>query len=75
MVNTAHVWEYVVPTDHSKGRALTRTGEQILIKHFGGAVQLTEMDHLSVLFYQAFVPTLTIRKRFVRIFCLGRVRY
>lgn len=56
MVNTAHAWEYAVPTDHSKGRALTRTGERILIKHFGGAVWLTEKDHLSVPFYQAFVP-------------------
>lgn len=26
-----------------------------LIEHFGGAVWLTEMDHLSVPFYQAFV--------------------
>lgn len=56
IVNTAHAWEYVVMTDHSKGRALTRTGERILIKKFGGAVWLTEMDHLSVPFYQAFVP-------------------
>lgn len=47
-------WKYVVPSDPGKGRVLTRTGEVKLIKYFGGAVWLTEMDHLSVPFYQAF---------------------
>lgn len=56
IVDTAHAWDYAVATDHSKGRTLTRTGERILVEKFGGAVWLTEMDHLSVPFYQAFVP-------------------
>ena len=56
MVSSTNTWSYVVEKDHSKGRALTRTGEQVLIKKFSGAVWLTEMDHLSVPFYQAFVP-------------------
>ena len=38
IANTAHAWEYVVPTDHSKGRALTRIGERMLIQRFDGAV-------------------------------------
>lgn len=49
-------WEYAVAEDPTKGRTLTRTGERILIKAFKGAVWLTEMDHLSVPFYQAFMP-------------------
>ncbi|KAF5019627.1 hypothetical protein F66182_8373 [Fusarium sp. NRRL 66182] len=48
-------WKYVIPSDASKGRALTRAGELKLIEHFGGAVWLQEMDHLSVPFYQAFL--------------------
>ena len=56
ITSTPNTWEYAVATDHSKGRALTCTGERILIQKFGGAVWLTEMDHLSVPFYQAFVP-------------------
>ncbi|TAQ88667.1 hypothetical protein B7494_g2992 [Chlorociboria aeruginascens] len=47
-------WKYVVPSDHAKGRALTRVGEVRLVEYFGGAVWLTDMDHLSVPFYQAF---------------------
>ncbi|KAI9651772.1 MAG: hypothetical protein M1829_002448 [Trizodia sp. TS-e1964] len=47
-------WKYVVPSDPRKGRSITREGELKLIKYFGGAVWLTEMDHLSVPFYQAF---------------------
>ncbi|KAI9663920.1 MAG: hypothetical protein M1821_007411 [Bathelium mastoideum] len=47
-------WKYVIPSDPSKGRTFTRAGELKLIAHFGGAVWLTEMDHLSVPFYQAF---------------------
>ena len=49
-------WDYTVLEDHSKGFKLTRVGERILIEKFGGAVWLTEMDHMSVPFYQAFVP-------------------
>ena len=49
-------WEFVIPDEPEQGRALTRAGERILIAHFGGPVWLTEMDHLSVPFYQAFAP-------------------
>jgi len=49
----SRTWKHVVPSDHSKGRIITRVGELRLIKHFGGAVWLTEMGHLSVPFYQA----------------------
>lgn len=48
-------WKAVVESDPTKGRALTRAGEVKLIEHFSGAVWLTEMEHLSVPFYQAFV--------------------
>jgi asparaginyl-tRNA synthetase len=34
--------------------AITREGEQALIAHFGGVVWLTDMEHLSVPFYQAY---------------------
>ncbi len=37
------------------GRKLTRKGEKVLIEKYGGAVWLTEMDHLGVPFYQAYV--------------------
>ncbi|KAF2796904.1 putative asparaginase like 1 [Melanomma pulvis-pyrius CBS 109.77] len=50
-------WKYVVPDNKAHGRTITRTGEQKLIQHFDGAVWLTEMDHLSVPFYQAYVPS------------------
>ncbi|KAL9612628.1 MAG: hypothetical protein Q9167_002798 [Letrouitia subvulpina] len=58
IMDTTDTWQYVVPSDHSKGRVLTRVGERVLIERFGGIVWLTEMlmDHLSVPFYQAFVP-------------------
>ena len=56
IASNPHAWEYAVPGDHSKGSALTRIGERILINNFGGVVWLTEMDHLSVPFYQAFAP-------------------
>ncbi len=49
-----NTWEYAVLSQPEKGRCVTRAGERQLIKHFGGAVWLTEMDHLSVPFYQAF---------------------
>ncbi|KAK2590536.1 hypothetical protein QQS21_011786 [Conoideocrella luteorostrata] len=47
-------WQYAVASDPRKGRKITRSGELKLIKHFGGVVWLTEMDHLSGPFYQAF---------------------
>ena len=56
IANNDRAWEYVVAADHTKGRAITRFGERVLIERFGGAVWLTEMDHLSAPFYQAFVP-------------------
>lgn len=49
-------WAYVTPDDRRNGRILTRVGEHILMRLHGGIVWLTEMDHLSVPFYQAFVP-------------------
>lgn len=59
--STPGSWEYAVASqegkvDVTKGRKLTRIGERVLIKIFKGAVWLTEMDHLSVPFYQAFLP-------------------
>ncbi|KAL8719366.1 MAG: hypothetical protein Q9225_003623 [Loekoesia sp. 1 TL-2023] len=54
--STEGTWHYTIADDPTKGRTLTRTGERILIKTFRGTVWLTEMDHLSVPFYQAFVP-------------------
>jgi L-asparaginase / beta-aspartyl-peptidase len=48
-------WEYVEASNHLLGRKLTRHGERILIARYGGFVWLTEMDHLSVPFYQAYV--------------------
>ena len=47
-------WKYLVSSGLNKGRALTRTGAMRLINHFGGAIWVTELDHLSVPFYQAF---------------------
>jgi aspartyl/asparaginyl-tRNA synthetase len=49
------MWKYAVEEQPEFGRTLTRKGEQMLIKKFGGAVWLTDMDHLSVPFYQAYV--------------------
>jgi aspartyl/asparaginyl-tRNA synthetase len=48
-------WEWVLPKSPEHGRKVSRAGEKFLIEYFGGAVWLTEMDHLSVPFYQAFV--------------------
>ena len=36
------------------GQKVTRAGEQKLMQHYGGAVWLTHMKHLSVPFYQAY---------------------
>jgi asparaginyl-tRNA synthetase len=44
---------YVEDVEHGF-RRLTREGEINLIRHFRGPVWVTEMDHLSVPFYQAF---------------------
>ncbi|KAL8291008.1 hypothetical protein RB600_006476 [Gaeumannomyces tritici] len=48
-------WKYVLASDPSRGRTLTRAGKLKLIEHFGGAVWVTEMYHLGVPFYQAFL--------------------
>lgn len=49
------MWQWAVEGQPAFGRCLTRKGEHMLIDLFGGAVWLTEMDHLSVPFYQAYV--------------------
>ena len=54
MVPSPACWEYVDHNDHNLGRKLTRAGERFLIQKYGGFVWLTEMDHLSVPFYQAY---------------------
>ena len=54
MVPSPACWEYVDDNDHNLGRKLTRAGERFLIQKYGGFVWLTEMDHLSVPFYQAY---------------------
>ena len=59
----ASTWVYIVPEDPCKGRSITRAGELKLIQHFGGAVWLTEMDHLSVPFYQAYTDTTRTKAR------------
>lgn len=56
IVDTPQAWEYIDTTDPSKGRALKRAGEKILLEKFGGAVWVTEMDHTSGPFYRAFAP-------------------
>ncbi|XP_034046831.1 uncharacterized protein LOC117528325 [Thalassophryne amazonica] len=55
MMPSADCVEWVQDSQPQFGRKLTRKGEQILIEKYGGAVWLTEMDHLSVPFYQAYV--------------------
>ena len=59
----ASTWRYIVPEDPPKGRTITLVGELKLIRHFGGAVWLTEMDHLSVPFYQAYTDTTRTKGR------------
>jgi len=51
----ASCWAYAVEGRPELGRTLTRRGEQALMRRHGGACWLTEMDHLSVPFYQAYV--------------------
>ena len=48
------MWKYTVEGEPKHGRCLTRKGERMLIAKFGGACWLTDMDHLSVPFYQAY---------------------
>ena len=48
-------WDDAVSGDHSKELTLTRIEECTLIEKFGAAVWLTEMDHMSAPFSQAFV--------------------
>ncbi|XP_023242150.1 uncharacterized protein LOC111640366 [Centruroides sculpturatus] len=55
-------FEFVEETRPELGRKLTRKGEQVLINKYHGIVWLTEMDHLSVPFYQAYVEGTNFRK-------------
>nr|XP_057906298.1 uncharacterized protein si:ch211-256m1.8 isoform X2 [Doryrhamphus excisus]XP_057906299.1 uncharacterized protein si:ch211-256m1.8 isoform X2 [Doryrhamphus excisus]XP_057906300.1 uncharacterized protein si:ch211-256m1.8 isoform X2 [Doryrhamphus excisus]XP_057906302.1 uncharacterized protein si:ch211-256m1.8 isoform X2 [Doryrhamphus excisus]XP_057906303.1 uncharacterized protein si:ch211-256m1.8 isoform X2 [Doryrhamphus excisus]XP_057906304.1 uncharacterized protein si:ch211-256m1.8 isoform X len=55
MMPTPDCLEWVQDGQPHLGRKLTRKGEQVLIEKYGGAVWLTEMDHLAVPFYQAYV--------------------
>ncbi|XP_076020748.1 uncharacterized protein LOC143011668 [Genypterus blacodes] len=55
MMPSADCVEWVQDGQPHFGRKLTRKGERVLIEKFGGAVWLTEMDHLGVPFYQAYV--------------------
>ncbi|KAG5279565.1 hypothetical protein AALO_G00079160 [Alosa alosa] len=47
--------EWVQEGQPQFGRKLTRKGERVLIEKYSGVVWLTEMDHLGVPFYQAYV--------------------
>ncbi|KAM8825567.1 uncharacterized protein ACB058_021431 [Synchiropus picturatus] len=55
MMPSADCVEWVQEGQPMFGRKLTRKGERVLIQKYGGAVWLTEMDHLGVPFYQAYV--------------------
>ncbi|XP_062295321.1 uncharacterized protein LOC134000030 [Scomber scombrus] len=55
MMPSADCFEWVQDGQPQFGRKLTRKGERVLIEKYGGAVWLTEMDHLGVPFYQAYV--------------------
>uniref|UniRef100_A0A3P9M1Q0 Isoaspartyl peptidase/L-asparaginase n=1 Tax=Oryzias latipes TaxID=8090 RepID=A0A3P9M1Q0_ORYLA len=55
MMPSADCLEWVQDGQPEFGRKLTRKGERVLIEKYGGAVWLTEMDHLGVPFYQAYV--------------------
>lgn len=55
MMPSADCLEWVQDGQPHFGRKLTRKGERVLIEKYGGAVWLTEMDHLGVPFYQAYV--------------------
>lgn len=62
MMPSADCLEWVQDGQPQFGRKLTRRGEQVLIEKYGGAVWLTEMDHLGVPFYQAYVEGTGQRK-------------
>ncbi|XP_037111702.1 uncharacterized protein LOC119125375 [Syngnathus acus] len=55
MMPSADCLEWVQEGQPQFGRKLTRKGERVLIEKYGGVVWLTEMDHLAVPFYQAYV--------------------
>uniref|UniRef100_A0A1A8K3K5 Isoaspartyl peptidase/L-asparaginase n=1 Tax=Nothobranchius kuhntae TaxID=321403 RepID=A0A1A8K3K5_NOTKU len=55
MMPSADCLEWVQDGQPLFGRKLTRKGERVLIEKYGGAVWLTDMDHLGVPFYQAYV--------------------
>lgn len=55
MMPSADCLEWVQDGQPHFGRKLTRKGERVLIEKYGGAVWLTEMDHMGVPFYQAYV--------------------
>ncbi|XP_033999392.1 uncharacterized protein LOC117493098 [Trematomus bernacchii] len=55
MMPSADCQEWVQDGQPQFGRKLTRKGERVLMEKYGGAVWLTEMDHLGVPFYQAYV--------------------
>nr|XP_046272331.1 uncharacterized protein si:ch211-256m1.8 [Scatophagus argus] len=57
MMPSADCVEWVQDGQPQFGRKLTRKGERVLIEKYGGAVWLTEMDHLGVPFYQAYVES------------------
>lgn len=62
MMPSADCLEWVQDGQPNFGRKLTRKGERVLIEKYGGAVWLTEMDHLAVPFYQAYVEGTGQRK-------------
>uniref|UniRef100_A0A8C5E040 Aminoacyl-transfer RNA synthetases class-II family profile domain-containing protein n=2 Tax=Gouania willdenowi TaxID=441366 RepID=A0A8C5E040_GOUWI len=62
MMPSADCLEWVQVGQPHFGRKLTRKGERILIERYGGAVWLTDMDHLGVPFYQAYVEGTEQRK-------------
>ncbi|KAJ8345746.1 hypothetical protein SKAU_G00299390 [Synaphobranchus kaupii] len=55
MMPSEDCFEWVQDGQPQFGRKLTRKGERALIEKYGSAVWLTEMDHLGVPFYQAYV--------------------
>lgn len=62
MMPSADCFEWVEDGQPQFGRKLTRKGERFLIEKYGGLVWLTEMDHLGVPFYQAYVEGTEQRK-------------
>lgn len=62
MMPSDDCFEWVEDGQPQFGRKLTRKGERFLIEKCGGLVWLTEMDHLGVPFYQAYVEGTEKRK-------------